>query len=409
MPGPPVGRLFSCQDMRCASKPGNGRSSENGQDYPSETSKDSIDTHICVDKTSIRAQKDAKSKKRCAAEALLEKKAKRKCGARNEYLSNVWIEKCNKNCVSCEERAQSGSKSGKSVERWCSMQVTIKAPFHWQSLVDGDLVHISSGISGKIYNLKSHVEETGVELIVVETMEELEAAITRLKESMLDNVIAIDLEWRPDNKYTNNSVALIQLASSSCCVLLRFCKLGDRLPATLIKFFTDTRIYFVGFSWDTNDESKMKRTFNVGKEIFSTLIDVQKLGMYLGYPSFGLGQLTERVLGSPVSKQKSISRSDWQAERLRLSQIKYAALDALATGHIFRMLRTWHASPEPCLGCSQPLGIKGYELEIDDTCIKCRQCGKTCQSWHSFICHTAATGHQGGLQQCTTCGRMQKT
>jgi hypothetical protein len=342
--------------MHCASKPGNGLSSENGLPSLSETSNNSIDTCIYEYKAPIRGQKHAKSKKRCAAEALLEKQAKRKCGPISEYLSNVWIDKCNKNCDSCTERVQSGSKSGKSVERWCSMQIAIKAPFRWQSLVDGDLIHTSSGDSGKKYNLKSNAEE--VEVIVVERLEQVDPAMNKLRESMLDNVIAIDLEWRPDNKYTNNSVALIQLASGSCCVLLRFCKLGNKLPAKLIKFFTNPKLYFVGFSWDTNDESKMKRTFDIGKEIFSTFIDVQKLGMYLGYPSFGLGQLTERVLGSPISKQKSISRSDWQAERLRISQIKYAALDALATGYIFRMLRTWHASPEPCLGCSQPLGIK---------------------------------------------------
>lgn len=358
MPGPPVGRLFSSQDMHYAFKPGNSGSSKNGQGYLSETSKDSIDTHVSAGKTSIRTKTPTKSKKRCAAEALLEEKARRKCGSGNEYLSNVWIEKCNRNRDSCDERTQSGSKAGKSLEHWCSMPVAIQAPFHWQSLVDGDLLHASSGASGKLYTLKSDPEETEVDIILVERLEELHSAMTKLKESMLDNVIAIDLEWRPDNKYTNNSVALIQLASGSCCVLLRFCKLGDRLPAALLKFLTDTRIYFVGFSWDTNDESKMKKTFKVGKEMFSTFIDVQQLGMYLGYPSFGLGQLTERVLGSPISKQKSISRSDWQAERLRLSQIKYAALDALATGHIFRMFRTWHASPEPCLGCSQPLGIK---------------------------------------------------
>ena len=52
-----------------------------------------------------------------------------------------------------------------------------------------------------------------------------------------DQVIAIDLEWRPDRgRNQSNRVAMIQLASKSVAVLVRTCKLGFRLGYALEDF-----------------------------------------------------------------------------------------------------------------------------------------------------------------------------
>ena len=45
----------------------------------------------------------------------------------------------------------------------------------------------------------------------------------------------IDTEWRPDSRQEDNAVAMIQLASSSCVVLIRTCTLGG-IPQPVINF-----------------------------------------------------------------------------------------------------------------------------------------------------------------------------
>jgi hypothetical protein len=73
--------------------------------------------------------------------------------------------------------------------------------------------------------------------VVVENEAEVDAALAELRNSMDDSVVAIDLEWRPDlTGPSRNPVALIQLATSSLCVLLRTCRMGNKLPDSLKTF-----------------------------------------------------------------------------------------------------------------------------------------------------------------------------
>jgi hypothetical protein len=48
--------------------------------------------------------------------------------------------------------------------------------------------------------------------------------------------------------------------------------------------------------------------------------------------------------------------SNWEARSLSRGQVKYAALDVLVAGQVFRGLRLWHSSPSPCASCLLPLG-----------------------------------------------------
>ena len=58
----------------------------------------------------------------------------------------------------------------------------------------------------------------------METRDAVAPALSALRGSMEDEVIAIDLEWTPDVMSGNYSpVALMQLASSTCVVLVRLC------------------------------------------------------------------------------------------------------------------------------------------------------------------------------------------
>ena len=53
---------------------------------------------------------------------------------------------------------------------------------------------------------------------------------------MTDRVVGIDLEWRPEySRYFKNQVALMQLASSTCAVLLRTCRM-EGLPPCIVAF-----------------------------------------------------------------------------------------------------------------------------------------------------------------------------
>jgi len=101
----------------------------------------------------------------------------------------------------------------------------------------------------------------------------------------------------------------------------------------------------------------MVATFGAGRAYFANLIDLQQVAEGLGYHGCGLAKLTRHVLGVVMPKSKSVARSDWQRPQLTPAQVQYAALDALVTGHVFRGLRLWHASPSPCTACKAPLGV----------------------------------------------------
>ena len=50
-----------------------------------------------------------------------------------------------------------------------------------------------------------------------------------------DPIVGVDCEWKPDQKAYENSIAMIQLASSSCAVLIRTCKFGG-IPEEVFEF-----------------------------------------------------------------------------------------------------------------------------------------------------------------------------
>jgi hypothetical protein len=52
-------------------------------------------------------------------------------------------------------------------------------------------------------------------VLVVEQQVHLPAALEALRRSMLDSVVAIDLEWRPQFSKGFTPVAMVQLASST--------------------------------------------------------------------------------------------------------------------------------------------------------------------------------------------------
>ncbi len=101
---------------------------------------------------------------------------------------------------------------------------------------------------------------------------------------------------------------------------------------------------------------EMQASFKVGRALFRHYLDLQRVSLALGYHRYGLGSLTERVLGFTLPKPRKVSMSNWEARRLTQDQIVYAALDALITGQIFRALRLWHSSTSACSTCHSLIG-----------------------------------------------------
>lgn len=241
----------------------------------------------------------------------------------------------------------SSSSTGCSVQgEWTGMPVQVPAQVDW-GVIFSDSQYFCKHKMNKI-----------LDIMVVE--EDVVNGLRWLKEGMSDCVVAIDLEWRPDSRHTNNKVACIQLATQTRCLIIRCCRWKGPLrilPQVLVDFFNNPKLVFVSFSWDTGDEKKMRWTFGNGKEFFTNFIDIQNIAMKLGYPDkCGLSMLSRYVLGTLLPKSKCVSRSDWQRHELSAGQIRYAALDAFVTGEIFRMFRFWNEAPSLCLSCNTERG-----------------------------------------------------
>lgn len=298
----------------------------------------------------------AKSRKRKIREALLDRKASRQRLDELEFCSpkplarEIRVDEC----LRCRQRIdQKTSKLQKIVNpsTWCMTPVRIP-PLDWPLILQG----LGSQRAG---SASSGLESCGIEIILANSHVTMDSALDKLQKSMQDGIIGVDLEWRPDDGHRKDSkVALIQLASATVCVLIRCKFFNDKLPPALARFFADSSCTFVAFSWDSNDEYKMRRSFGIGKECFSNFIDLRHVAEELGYYGCGLATLTKHVLGVRLQKARTISQSNWARQNLTPAQIQYAALDALLTGGVFRGLRLWHMAPSPCTKCRRLLGEK---------------------------------------------------
>jgi hypothetical protein len=301
------------------------------------------------------------------------------------------------------------------------------------------------------------------QVLVVENPLYLPHAIKRLRASMEDPVIAIDLEWRPQFGTKFTPVAMVQLATSRVALLVRTCRMQYRLAAELVALLTDPTVTILGFSWASADEAKMQRTFGLGAGAIPGFLDLQLVAHGLGWNGYGLARLTNAVLGSPLPKSKRVSMSNWESRTLtrqqvrararrprRLGppvatgraaclscplalraracpcatlpcsppfpahapnlwsptlQVKYAALDVLIAGQVFRGLRLWHRSPSPCATCFQPLGVVQPPLKLVCSTPGCgREFGDDLLSYAS---HCRQLRHQPDVQECAACGCLR--
>ncbi len=223
---------------------------------------------------------------------------------------------------------------------------------------------------------------------------------------MQDPILAIDLEWRPTfGPGRVTPVAMIQVASARMALLVRTCRMQYRLAPELLALLQDPSVRMVGFGWDSADEGKMQGTFNVGAASFPGFLDLQRVARGLGWHGYGLARLTKAVLGTPLPKSKRVTMSNWENKVLTRPQVKYAALDVLIAGQVFRGLRLWHRAPTPCAGCLQLIGAVQPPPALACDAAGCgREYGGNVQA---YLTHCRSSGHAAAVGECAACGCLR--
>ena len=94
-----------------------------------------------------------------------------------------------------------------------------------------------------------------------------------------------------------------------------------------------------------------------------------------------------------------VSRSNWEATHLNTRQLRYAALDALITGDLFRGLRALHAAPKACPGCPLSLGVWPGNLDLHCYHPECSR-KKAFASVSALLAHMQQKGHPSSLARC---------
>lgn len=64
----------------------------------------------------------------------------------------------------------------------------------------------------------------------------------------------------------------------------------------------------VGFDWDSNDERKLQKAYQLGRsDLFHHFIDVKKQAEVLGYYDFGVASLSLQLLDFEPPRPVSVS------------------------------------------------------------------------------------------------------
>ena len=176
-------------------------------------------------------------------------------------------------------------------------------------------------------------------VFVVYTEKDAEKAVEYLK---VQSIVGIDTETRPSfKKGMTNKVALMQIATEDTCFLFRLNRIG--MPDCLQEFLKGDTLK-VGLSLK-DDFQVIRRCKDVHAEE-GNWIELQDYVGHFGIEDKSLQKLYANLFGQKISKSQRLS--NWEAETLTESQIKYAATDAWACVQIYN--------------CLQEMEAEGYEL-----------------------------------------------
>lgn len=184
---------------------------------------------------------------------------------------------------------------------------------------------------------------------VVDTPEDYERILQLLNQ---EEVIGFDTETKPVfTKGKRNKVALLQVATSSTCYLIRLNCIG--FPEGLTDFFNND-VLKVGLS--IKDDFLMLRGRDHALDPQS-FVELQSFVKDYGIADNSLQKIYAILFGKKLSKAQRLS--NWEAEELSHGQKAYAALDAIACRRIYLELKhNYSFKPLPIPENQTPLEVE---------------------------------------------------
>lgn len=167
-------------------------------------------------------------------------------------------------------------------------------------------------------------------VVVVDNQIAFDAMMVALSK---ESVIGFDTETKPVfAKGRHNKVALLQIATSDNCYLVRLNILG--FPKALMEMFMNHHLLKVGLS--IKDDFLMLRGRSSGFEA-SGFVELQTFVKAYGIADNSLQKIYALLFMKKISKSQRLS--NWEAEELSINQKSYAALDAYACRKIYLELK----------------------------------------------------------------------
>lgn len=167
-------------------------------------------------------------------------------------------------------------------------------------------------------------------IYVIYTESDTDKAIEYLKKQ---SVVGVDTETRPSFKRgMTHNVALLQISTQDTCFLFRLNQIG--MPTSLQDFLMNDTLK-VGLSLK-DDFMMLRRRKDVHTEE-GNWIELQDYVSNFGIEDRSLQKIYANLFGQKISKNQRLS--NWEAESLTESQLRYAATDAWACVEIYRCLK----------------------------------------------------------------------
>ena len=166
-------------------------------------------------------------------------------------------------------------------------------------------------------------------IFVIYTEADADKAVEYLK---TQQIVGVDTETRPSFKRgTTHKVALLQIATADTCFLFRLNRIG--MPASLQDFLMSDTLK-IGLSLK-DDFMMLRRRKNMHAEE-GNWIELQDYVGRFGIEDRSLQKIFANLFGQKISKNQRLS--NWEAETLTESQMRYAATDAWACVEIYNCL-----------------------------------------------------------------------
>lgn len=150
-------------------------------------------------------------------------------------------------------------------------------------------------------------------------------------------IVGLDVEWRPNNRNSDNPVATLQLCVDHRCLIFQLLY-AQTIPRALFDFLSNGSYTFVGAGIE-NDMDKLLVDYDL--KVTNTLdlgpLAATKLGK-IELKKAGLKGLSKEVLGKELQKPSNVTRSRWDNEWLMCNQVQYACIDAFISSEIGRRL-----------------------------------------------------------------------